>query len=464
MQKYNIKTILISGALAFALAGCGSSPNAALPTGPGSTPVSVVSSNVLQFVAGTANLYGLSTGLNVVATYRQPAGGFNPGASGTLVNSPALSIPAAIPGALSGGAAGAGYDASSSILTAPAPGESKTMTSTSQAPGTSCALTTFGQSGGVFGLGIEPYNAGGQALCTPVGITNTGQPIQVAPYPVPLYDTASPSFAGGADPNIFIPWGGPPAFTNGSLAWSPVGNSNFPAGTGGVSEGIDVFAGIAPVAGGAYSLTVTVPANTGTTTQSATSTLPAALTVLPAAVSPVYTSNVAGDGGGSFAVALPAGVTQAYVQITDYGPATAGASSCNGSGTGDTNNTVGNGVGRAVYYTLAVTASGAVTLPTGLGPGGSPSLCTAVQNTAANAGAATPADQIAVQLIGFDYPIYAASYPQSLGNPSPTLTGAKTSDDVTISPATCQVGGLVAPPSCTATLPLVRAHIASSRR
>ena len=76
MKKNNIKTILTSGALAFALAGCGASPNAALPSG---SNVAVVSSNVLQFVAGTANLYGLSTGLNVVATYRQPAGALLPG-------------------------------------------------------------------------------------------------------------------------------------------------------------------------------------------------------------------------------------------------------------------------------------------------------------------------------------------------------------------------------------------------
>jgi hypothetical protein len=454
MQNNNIKTILTSGALAFALAGCGASPNAAVPN------QATVSANVLQFIAGTANLYGLGTGLNVVTTYRQPTGALNPGASGTLTNSPTLSLPAAIPGALSGGAAGAGYDASSSILTAPAPGETRSMTSTSQAPLTSCALTTFGQSGGVFGLGIEPYNAAAQADCTPAGITATGTPFQVAPYPVPLYDTASPSFAAGADPNQFVAWGGPPAFTNGGLTTSPVGNSNFPAGTAGVSEGIDVFAGIAPVAGGAYTLTVSVPANTGTTTQSATSTLPAALLVLGAAVSPLYTSDAAADGGGTFAVTMPVGASEAYVQITDYGPTTAGAASCNGSGTGDTIAKVGNGVGKAVYYTLVVTASGAATLPPALGPGGTPSLCTAAQNTKTN-GAATPADQVVIQLVGFDYDLYHASYPLSLGNPTPTIgRPGGSSDDITISPATCQVGGLLGAGSCTALLPELRGRSA----
>ncbi|HEV8022217.1 MAG TPA: hypothetical protein VGP41_13175 [Candidatus Lustribacter sp.] len=459
MQNNNIKTILTSGALAFALAGCGASPNAALPSGSGAGgAVANVSANVLQFVAGTANLYGLGTGLNVVTTYRQPAGATLPGGSGTLVNSPTLSLPAAIPGGLSAGAAGAGYDASSSILTAPAPGETTKMTSTSQVPGTSCALTTFGQSGGVFGLGIEPFNAGAQADCTPVGITNTGQPIQVAPYPVPLYDTASPSFAGGADPNLFVPWGGPPAFSFAGLTTSPVGNGNYPAGTAGLSEGIDVFAGIAPVAGGTYSLSVSVPANTGTTTQSASSTLPAALTVLGAAVSPVYTSDAAGDGGGTFAVAMPAGATEAYVQITDYGPTTAKAASCNGSGTGNTIKTVGNGIGSAVYYTIVVTAGGAATLPAALGPGGTPSLCTAAQNTAANGGTATGADQVVIQLIGLDYDLYHASYPLSNGNPAPAISRPGGADDITISPATCQVGGLLGAGSCTATLPELRAR------
>src|SRR5271170_7950143 len=120
---YKIKTILTSGALALALAGCGASPNAAVPN------QATVSSNSLQFVAGTANLYGLATGLNVVTTYRQPSGGFNPGASGTLLNSPVLSLPAAIPGALAGAATAAGYDASSTAPSGPATGETRSITS-----------------------------------------------------------------------------------------------------------------------------------------------------------------------------------------------------------------------------------------------------------------------------------------------------------------------------------------------
>lgn len=451
MQMNNIKPILTCAALAFALAGCGSSPNQAVPH------QATISSNVLQVAVGTANLYGAQTALNVVATYRQPSGGYNPGASGTLLNSPTLTLPAAVPAGLSAGATATGYDASSTVPSAPAVGETTSLTSTSQAP-LACNVTSFGQSGGVFGLGIEPYNAQAQGDCTPAGASSNGTPFQVAPYPVPLFDTASPTYAAGADPNLFVPWGGPPAFTNGGLTTSPVGSANYPGGTAGVEEGIDVFAGIAPVAGGAYTLSVSVPAtSTGVTTyttQTASATMPAALTVLGAAVAPAYVPDAAGDGGGTFAFVMPAGATEAYLQITDYGPVTAKAVSCNGSGTGTTG--VGNGVGTPVYYTLEATASGTLTLPAALGPTGTPSVCTATQNTAANSGTATPADQIAIQVIAFDYDLYHASYPLSLGNPSPTITGTHSSD-LTISPAICQAG-TGAGSSCTALLPLVKAR------
>jgi Mrp family chromosome partitioning ATPase len=433
----NMKTVLTLGAIAFALSGCGSSPNQTAPN------VATLSSNTLQFAVGTANMYGLGTALNVVATYRQPNGN-----SGTLLNSPTITLPAAIPGALSAGAAGTGYDACSTAPTAPAAGETR-ITSTPQAA-LSNAVTSFGQSGGVYGLGIEPFNSQGQGDCTPASTNATGTPFQTAPYPVPLYDTASPSFAGAAgDPNAFIPWGGPPAFLLTGSAVSVVGSSNYPAGTAGVSEGIDVFAGIAPVASGLYTLAVAIPTTTaGTPTPTATFTLPAALTVLGAATAPAYVPGA--TGGGTFAFVMPALATEAYLQITDYGPATGTAAGCNGSGTGDTNPTVGNGVGNAITYTLEATASGTLTLPPALGPGGAPSVCTAAQNVAAD-GAGTPDDQISIQVVAFDYDLYHASYPASLGVSNPVITGAHASDNITISPAICQASGA----SCTAALPLL---------
>jgi hypothetical protein len=445
----NIKTIISLGAIGFALAGCGASPNQSVPN------QVAISSNTLQFAVGTANLYGTATALNVVATYRQPNGD-----SGTLVNSPTISLPAAIPGALSANAGMAGFDACSTAATAPAAGETTAITSTSQAP-FSTAVTSFGQSGGVFGIGIEPYNATGQGDCTPAGTSSTGTPFQVAPYPVPLYDTASPSYAAGADPNVFVPWGGPPDFLLTGSSSSVVGNGNYPAGTAGVGEGIDVFAGIAPVAGGSYTLSLSIPTTTaGTSTPSKSATMPAALKILGLAAAPAYVPDVAGDGGGTFPTfAMPALATQAYLQITDYGPATAGAASCNGSGT-TSNATVGNMVGNPVYYTRFATATGSLTLPPLVGPGGTPSVCTAAQNTATN-GAATPADTIAIQVIGFDYDLYHASYPASLGVAAPAQINAQTSDDLTISPAICQVGAAVCP---AGTLGPIKAQLASLRR
>lgn len=107
---------------------------------------------------------------------------------------------------------------------------------------------------------------------------------------------------------------------------------------------------------------------------------------------------------------LPPGVTEAYVEIEDFGPpqpASGSAISCNGSDT------------APVFYTVFVVASGTAILPPGDGPGNpgtmTPSSCTAAQNTTANAGTATLSDQFAVWLIGFDYPAYEASYPNSNG-------------------------------------------------
>ena len=442
----NIKSLISLGAIGFALAGCGSSPNQTVPN-----QVSLAS-NTLQFAVGTANLYGVGTALNVVTTYRQPNGN-----SGTLLNSPTLTLPAAIPGALSAGSATTPYDACSTAPSGPAPGETR-VTSTSQAA-LSTAVTSLGQSGGVYGLGIEPFNSVGQGDCTPAGTSSTGTPFQTAPYPVPLYDSASPTFTATGDPNAFVPWGGPPAFLLTGSTTSVVGNSNYPAGTKGVSEGIDVFAGIAPVGGGLYTLAVAIPTTTaGTPSATATFTLPAPLTVLGAAVAPAYVPGAgATAGGGTFALVMPALATEAYLQITDYGPATATSASCNGSGTGDTVATAGNGVGKAITYTLEATASGTLTLPPALGPGGTPSVCTAAQNTAAD-GAATPADQIAIQVVAFDYDLYHASYPASLGVANPPILGTRGSDDLTISRAICQAG----PGACPAgTLPLLKARSAS---
>jgi hypothetical protein len=455
-----LKILIAGGAIALAATGCsstGGSPEA--PSSP-----APIASNVLQFAVGTANLYGTpGAGINVVATYRQPKGGFKPGDSGAAVDSPTLTLPANLAGTAG---TSAGFDGCSTVLSGPATGEigTSSMTSTTQNPGANCTTTqtTFGQSGGVFALGIEPFNAAAQGDFTPPGPNNNGLPFQVAPYPVPLYAGANAA----AGTNGFTPWGGPPAFKYGGSPDSVVGSTanTVPAGTAGVSEGIDVFAGVTPVAGGAYTLSVNVPANTGAVTQKATFTMPAALTNLGTATAPAFVPD--GSGGGTFAFTMPAGATEAFLQITDFGPnppptpSTPQALSCNGWASTAT----------PIYYTIEATASGTLTLPDKIGPTAPSSInpngaaqnsvtsvCTAAQNTAANGGTATAGDMVQVQVIGFDYDAFGINPLNSQGNPSPAIAAANASADITVSAAACQYdsgGGTQA--SCTGSLPLIR--------
>jgi len=329
-------------------------------------------------------------------TYRQPGGALNPGASATLVNSPTLTLPHAI-----AGAAGTADSFNATILTGPATVEigTSSMTASSQQPN-AATNTTFGTDGGAFGLGIEPFNYG----------SVSGIPDNVTPYAVPLYDALAGTPAG--DPNQFIPGGGPPAFNiSGNTAATLKG---FNA----VSEGLDVFE-IAPTPG-AYTLSVAIPANTGTVTQTATATM-SSVAPLGVFAQPVPTVTVAG--GATLPVVLPAGVTEAYIQVVDFGPTTLlgpapgkQATSC-----------VGATAANPVYYTVEIKASGTASVPAG-------SLCSSAQNTTASA-ASSDGDTFTVQAIGFDYGAFEASYPSSLGVTTPSLTGSGASHqaDVTIS-------------------------------
>jgi len=399
--------------------------------GPAISSVNPASPNYssLQFAVGTANLYGEATGLNVVSTFRQ-----NSGASATGVNTPTLTGPFTLAAAP---APGGGADPYSTLLN---DGPSFTETSASGTiegtpqtvqPGTpNCdgigALpsgltpcqggippntTTFGQSGGVFAMGIAPFNH----------VAATGQSYSYQPYAVPLFSTRHATF---------IPWGGPPAFDpdqTGMGERDGVGSINDHDSFGnpfflGVGEGIVIFDNVT-ASTGTYSLNVaiaTVGNGGGISTSNVTKTATlSSLAVLPTIAAPVVTPDASGDGGATFTMSLPPGVREAYVQIVDYGP---GGGPANGGATNVTNCQGARGTAFApVYYTLHLTnaASTLYTLPPSIGPnlatsGGisnlqpGPSLCTAAQNTAAN-GTPTPADDIVVQVIGFDYPIYQAA-------------------------------------------------------
>jgi hypothetical protein len=377
-----------TGFVALSLAAC-----SATGTNPDKANQQNVGASILTFAVGTANIYGTATGLNVYAAFRQPAGAVNPGASAALVSEPTLSGPLA--GNLPAAGVASSLDATSTVFSGPAPGESASLGFTAQG---GSSLSSFGTSGGVFGLGIEPFNYNNA----------NGVPASNVPYPVPLFDPSS-------DTNALIPWGGAPGFDPDGTGRGVHDGNTFPGGVQGVSEGLDVFYGVKPVAG-AYSLSVTVPAtSTSPTTITGSASIANAGLLLPVVTPPVPTFD--GSGGASFTATFPAGVTEEYIQVVDIGPAGAGGTGCNGAAPSSS--------GTPIYYTLVVKPSTTepVKIAAANGPISAPgAICTAAQNTAA-AGAATPGDTITVQVLGFDYDAYAASYPASLHNPSPAISG-----------------------------------------
>ena len=427
--------------------------------GPGINSVNPTSPSYssLQFAVGTANLYNGTLGLNVVSTFRQTNG-----TSATGVNTPVITGPFTFTAAP---ASGGGPDPYSSVLNG---GPSFTETSLAPAaitgtpqtvaPGTpNCDgnaapatiicpagippnTTTFGQSGGVFAMGIAPYNHQG----------STGQSWSYQPYAQPFYSS-------GHVP--LIPWGGPPAFDpNGTGLGERDGVGSINPGLDGfgdpyflgVGEGITIFDGVNPGTG-AYTLSVTIATvgnGGGISTSSVSKTAGLqSLALLPAITAPALTPDANGDGGATFTASLPAGVTEAYVQIVDYGPNGGPIESNSAPNPINCQGPRGT-VFAPVYYTIHISssASATYTLPATIGPnlstsGGissiqpSPTLCTAAQNTAANGGTATAADDFIVQMIGFDYPIYQAALglTQPMTPESPPIANAAGQADTTIS-------------------------------
>ncbi|MDQ6781213.1 MAG: hypothetical protein M3Z37_08715 [Candidatus Eremiobacteraeota bacterium] len=428
--------------------------------------------SALQLAVGTANIYGNGNpALNIVSTLRQPNG-----TSATGVNTPTLSGPFTLTVAAQPGG-GTFSDLYQTVLGAPTvptpPGPSLSETTgapvisgTSQTvhPGTpfcdtsagvpgfkTCLpnippnVTSLGQSGGVFASGIAPYNHSGP------------NSYSYQPYAQPLYagGVGTPTADGVMQ---FIPWGGPPAFdpdvngmgTRDGIYPLPGTDSFGDPYFLGVAEGITTFEYVRPQIG-AYALatqigTVGSGGAFNITTVSASATL-SSLALLPALATPVVTPDASGDGGATFTAALPAGVSEALVQIVDYGPNAgpqhggANVANCHGP----------KGTSFApVYYTVFITASGTYQLGALHGPntnitGGvgnltpSHSICTLNDNNNPPDGGTPPTppagDNITVQMIGFDYPAYemvsgllAPTVPQR-----PTLAGANGQADITIS-------------------------------
>jgi|GEM_PF-272995 len=468
MMHRLVKIALAAGAVV-SLAAC----SAGSTTAPGITVVPPGAGDKLQFAVGTANIYGgtagAATGLNVVSTFRQGNGHSATGVNTPFITGPLTLPPNATP-AIDGNIVGGSLpDFYTTVWTpdsqtggpslpevSPNPvsitGTPQTLTAgtpacdalpannpdpstfTSCLSGITPNATTFGQSGGVFAMGIAPYNT----------TAETQQSYSYAPYAQPLYDS-------GATPQ-FVPWGGPPAFdpdgngmgTRDGLIQAGFDSFGLPYFLG-VGEGVTVFEGVTANAG-AFGLAVQI-ATVGSggskhvITINANASLGSPAQLLGNATAPFVTPDV-NDGGATMNIALPGGATEALVQIVDYGP---GGGPLNGGGSvfncqGDRGPSF-----APVYYTIEVTQSGPATLgllngpnsATGGGIGNlvpSPSICTQTENS--DAGAGNAGDNFTVQLIGFDYPAYEAAV-SLLHAPvvqAPPITGASGQSDITISP------------------------------
>lgn len=484
MNLQQTRFILAIAAAGVLLGGCGGGSSNGSKGIPPISSVNPIGTGTLEFAVGTANIFGTNTGLNVVSTYRQ-----SNGISNVLVDTPTITGPFTLPPAVAV-QPGYGVDTYSTVpaanatyitpatiagLAGPPPsaggpsaqevavgGE---IIGTSQLlpagtplcdQATPCNVTgannatgtvqpnssTFGSSGGVFVNGLSPANS-----------TNQGVANSYVPFSEPIYDTTNTT----TQQNTFYPWGGPPAFDpNKDGMGLRDGLNNLGKGVLGIPEGLSVFENVRLNGAGTYTMSLQVPTGFNgptptTSTVSATARL-ASTATLPTITAPTLTLD--NKGGASFTIAaLPAGVTEEYVQIADIGAGgAAGALNPKTNGIYFTCQEARGPQFAPVYYTIVVHAAGTYTLPDNDGPntnttGGttgltpSPSICTAAQNAADTAatgnnpqpgGPTTIGDSYTVQAFGTDYPLYEATYPITT-SASPTLTGTAGQSDITIS-------------------------------
>ena len=425
--------------------------------------------SALQFAVGTANLYGMGNpALNVVSTLRQPNGTSAAGANTPILSGPFTFAtgPVTSLGLLAGFAdlyttiPNGRPSLPETIAAAPVivgtsqtvhPGTPPCDTAASIIgfntcpPGIAPNDTSFGQSGGVFANGLAPFNS-----------TGGGVSYSYQPYAQPVYASSLNVLApAGADAvHQFVPWGGPPAFdpdrngmgTRDGLVPIFFDSFNAPVFLG-VGENITTFEFVTPRTG-TYALSAQIGTlgSGGTpviTTITATAPLNS-LALLPTLTTPLVTPDANGDGGATFTATLPGGVTEALVQIVDWGP---GGGPNNGASVANCQGPKGTSF-APVYYTVFITASGTYQLGalhgantnlsggvTNLTP--SHSLCTLADNQSPPDGVApaTAGDNFTVEMIGFDYPAYEATV--SLLAPTvpqrPVILGPSGQDDITIS-------------------------------
>ena len=266
--------IAIIGALA---AGCTSGQSAVEPN----VSQADLTASTLQFAVGTANIFGTSTGLNTVVTFRQ-----SNGLSATLLNIPTITGPA-------GFLVNAPPDANPTPTTSKAQpittagADSKTNHISGSAipvAGAPFTATTFDLAGGAFAYGFAPQNStsGGSATYTL--------------FRSPIYNAAQNRY-----------YGGPPLYQN-------VRDGTFPAGFLGYSQGFVSFANVT-LATGTYNLSVYIPAaNSTPVTKTASGNL-GSLVALPTIPAPVFAH--AGANGGTVTYTAPPGTVETIAYVYD---------------------------------------------------------------------------------------------------------------------------------------------------
>jgi hypothetical protein len=377
---------IAAAAVAALLGGCagGGSNGGAVPP----TTQANLNNDKLQLAVGTAyNAADGSTGLNFVATFRQPSG-----LSATEENTPSITGPAGftVPSGFPGAYGNINHDDGTNTIS------SSPQVAVNQA----ATDTTLGDFTGVFSYGLAPLNSDNVSAVYVPGAPNAypGNGFESSNYAGnPFFP--EPFGAVAANQGIFLE--GPPLvpFFN---------DGTYPAGFAGYSPGFTAFE-IPPVTG-TYTMNVLVPiSNAASPTFTATGTL-ASAAVLPAPV----ISAVSGTGGAlTGTVTAGAGTVETLVFATDY----------------KVNSSTGT-ISAAYYYTAEVTGTGAQiwTIPGTLGPCSSPGC----ENSASTqAPTFATGDEYSVQAISFDYNAYEAGPPTNTAQ-TPTIVGANGQADLAI--------------------------------
>ena len=327
--------------------------------------------STLDFAVGTATFQTSGSpiiGLNAVETFRQPNG-----LSGALLDTPKITGPYNFVGEPVNG------------------GNANYISGTP--PGGDCNATTFGCTGGAFGYGIAPDNLIG--------------PTQVfSQYSQPLLHERNGL-------NTVLYYGGPPTFPQTT-------NGLYPAGFVGFSPGFLTF-DAAPVLG-SYDLTLRIPTGLQGHVDVSKSAQLTSLTPLPVLIPLQPFADPDNPGGLKVEVNVPAGLLEEWIFVSDFGqcyPQT----------------TLGT---SQAFFTVRSTQAGPqeLTIPPDLGPTNGQqkthTICTAADNQAATGNPNATGDRYSIYAAGFDYPAYAASYPQSKAV-EPPITGANGQADVALS-------------------------------